>query len=122
LRVRGKKMENKLKILFVEDDAITRHLIVLQLGRYYENIYEAENGQVGLNMYNEIKPDIIITDMSMPIMNGFAMIEAIRRVDTDVKIIVASAFNIDENVQADYVLSKPVFIDNILKAIDKLCA
>jgi len=80
------------KILYVEDEENTRKNAVEYLEYYCDNVYEAENGEEGYQTYLNIKPDIIITDINMPKLNGLEMIQRIRENDNKTKIIVATAY------------------------------
>lgn len=52
---------------------------------------EAENGQVAVDLYNELKPDLVIMDITMPVMDGITAISKIMETDPKAKIIVCSA-------------------------------
>lgn len=69
----------KLKILYVEDDELIRENTQEILERKCDNVVSAENGLEGLKLYEEIEPDIIITDIQMPKMDGLSMIKKIKR-------------------------------------------
>ncbi|WP_022850447.1 response regulator transcription factor [Limisalsivibrio acetivorans] len=114
------KLED-LKVLCVEDDEIARLSIVNIIRRRVGEIYTAENGEVGLSVYSEKSPDIIVADLAMPIMDGLVMIDEIRKEDTEIPIIVITAFpdqarKVDK---ADYVMVKPVHKDMLLETLDK---
>jgi len=83
---------NKISLLYVEDDETIRKGFVYTLKRFIKNIIIAEDGQEGLEKYLLYKPDVIITDIQMPKMNGLEMIEEIRKVDKDIQIIITTAF------------------------------
>ncbi|MCX7882315.1 MAG: response regulator [Brevinematales bacterium] len=82
-----------LKVLYVEDDSITR----LEVSKYLENRVEklmvASNGQEGLRLYQEDPADVVITDIRMPIMGGLEMIRAIKEFKKPKSIIVTTAYN-----------------------------
>jgi len=82
------------KILVVEDEFVIRSNIVLILESifYKKNIYKAQNGVEGLEQIIKNDPDIILTDIKMPLMNGFEMTKKIRESGNDIPIIVISAF------------------------------
>lgn len=86
-------MENKIRLLLVEDDSMLTYVVKNSLegliGGY--EVITAVNGQEGLKAYQEHHPDIIISDVEMPVMNGFQMVERIREVDGDTPILLASA-------------------------------
>ena len=88
-----------LTILYVEDDNTTRQLGCEFLSRLVGVLITATNGAEGLNAYREHNPDIVITDIQMPVMDGLTMIQKIRDIDTgrSVPVFVISAFE-----QIDY--------------------
>lgn len=83
---------NNLKILYVEDEDLIRLNAIDYLSLYCKHVYEAKDGLEGLKKYKEKKPDIIITDIEMPKLNGLDMVKEIRKKDKDTKIIVVTAF------------------------------
>lgn len=85
---------SKIKILLVDDHHIILDGIKLMI-QDEPNIEIsgiAENGKKALELISEIKPDVIITDISMPSMNGIQLIELIRESDNDTKIIILSMY------------------------------
>ena len=84
---------NKIRILYVEDDEITRENGVEFLENYFEEIYEAKNGLEALKIFNEQKPHIIITDIQMPKIDGLEFVKKVREKDSNVQIIVLTAFS-----------------------------
>lgn len=87
-----KPINENIKVLVVEDDEIARENAVEYLQDYFSNIYEASNALDGLKIYETKKPDIIITDIQMPKLNGLEFIEKIRQKDKKVQVIVLTAF------------------------------
>lgn len=77
--VTGVKVSDKRRILVVEDDRITRMLIKLLLEREGFEVLEGENGQQGVEIANRERPDLLITDLMMPGMDGYEAIDRIRR-------------------------------------------
>ncbi len=82
---------SQFTLLYVEDEAFIRQNAVLFLEDIFREIYEVDNTFRALEIYEEKKPDIIITDISMPKMNGLEMCERIRREDTKTPIIITTA-------------------------------
>ncbi len=83
---------NKLTILVVEDEKITTDIIINSLkneDRYIIKV--ATDGKKGLEAYKKIKPDIIISDLHMPNLNGIDMINEIRKNDQNVKVIILTS-------------------------------
>jgi DNA-binding response OmpR family regulator len=89
----------KYTLLFVEDEAMIRKIAVAVLRPYFLEIYEAKDGVEALEIYANYKPDIIITDIEMPNMNGLALCKKIREKDKTTPIIVTTAYT-----KTDYLL------------------
>jgi DNA-binding response OmpR family regulator len=85
-------MKKNITILYVDDNDFIREEAVEYLSLLYRNVLEAKNGQEALEIYALSKPDIIITDIEMPIINGLQMVKAIRRNDKKIPIIIVTAF------------------------------
>ncbi len=60
-------------LLYVEDDRTTQEMIKILLKDKVKQLYIASNGQEGLEVYQDKNPDIILTDINMPIMDGLKM-------------------------------------------------
>jgi len=119
-------MNKEQLILYVEDEKNIRHEMSEILSLDYENIIIAENGQDGLRMYQEHNPDLVITDVQMPYMNGIEMSKAILEINKDAKIIVITAFNEDSYILKakeagikNYI-NKPVNINDLFNSINTI--
>ncbi len=88
-------MKNSTKysnpILFIEDEEATRKNYVNYLRRYFETVYEAEDGEEAYNLYIKHKPQILIIDINIPKMNGLDLLRKIRETDHSVKSIIFTA-------------------------------
>ncbi|MEW6594218.1 MAG: HD domain-containing phosphohydrolase [Thermodesulfobacteriota bacterium] len=109
------------KILLVEDEPTQRRLLCAQLGKQGYSVLEAVNGEEGLRLCLD-NPDLrlVITDLMMPVMDGFQLIEAIRQREMRYTyIIVLTALDDKKSIVralslgADDYLSKPVFHDEL---------
>lgn len=82
----------KITLLYAEDEYITRrsHVVYLQ-SRYNFKIYEANDGEKALALYKKYKPDIVLTDISMPNMSGLELSKEIRLISKKTKIIILTA-------------------------------
>ncbi len=78
------------KILIVEDEANIRELLRLYLEREGYTVLEAENGVEGIKMWKSDKPDMLLLDVMMPVMDGWAVCKEIRA-ESDVPIIMLTA-------------------------------
>jgi len=122
------KITKALTCLYVEDEKDTREIVGNNiLPRFFAEIRSAENGAEGLRLFEEKRPDIIITDLNMPKLNGIEMIKSIRDIDEEVSIIIMSAHN-DTNfflsaieLGVDGYLLKPLSDTMLIKTIYK-CA
>ena len=81
-----------LTLLYVEDDEIIRQNAVEYLSAYFKEVYEAKDGQEGFECYEAYKPDIIISDIEMPRLNGLDMAQKIRKKDKSIPIIISTAY------------------------------
>ncbi len=68
----------KDKVLLVEDDSTLSYIIEDALQREGFEVSTAQNGEVGLRLFEEIYPDIVVADVMMPKMDGFEMVKFIR--------------------------------------------
>jgi YesN/AraC family two-component response regulator len=117
----------KFSVMHVEDDTSVRESLMRFLKRRFETIYTAQDGSEGLKLYQEHKPDIIITDIQMPVMDGIEMSEKIKQINPKALIIVTTAFNEKPYLEkakalgiTEY-LKKPVVKDDLMQAL-KNCA
>ncbi|WP_419764393.1 MAG: response regulator [Arcobacter sp.] len=114
-----------VKILYIDDEEFIREDAVEYLSFYCNNVYEASDGLDGLEKYKELKPDIIITDIKMPRLNGIEMIKEIRKNDKSTKIIIATAFletsYLIEAIELGLIkyLVKPIMEDTLLPVLEK---
>ena len=88
-----KKLYKNIKILYVEDDEIARENGLEYLENFFETIYEASDAISALKLYEKHKPDIIITDIQMPKLNGLEFVKRIRQKDKKTQIIIITAFS-----------------------------
>lgn len=120
-------------MIIVEDESFERNALKNSIDWELigvKVIGEAANGAQGLNLALELKPDIILTDVSMPVMNAIEMTERIRQVLPDVKILFISSYDdfeyarqgIELNIFS--YLTKPVnemqLLRNVKKAVDQI--
>lgn len=116
----------KLTILIVDDDKTTTSILNHMLYAYTDKILTASDGLEGLKRYQEHHPDIILSDINMPHMNGLEMAEAIRKTDEHVKIAIFTDFeNRDILLKAielgvNQFLSKPFESKSFSKTIQQL--
>jgi diguanylate cyclase (GGDEF)-like protein len=115
-KVEAVKYLKELVVLYVEDDEIISDLMTRTIQREVQTVHRASNGEEGLELFKEVYPDIVITDIRMPKMNGIEMIQKIREIDSNVKILITSAFS-----DVDFLVSAIKHKTNgyILKPVDR---
>lgn len=122
-----KESAENLSILYVEDDPDVREGIEVILSKFFKNITLAEDGQQGLEKYKAGVYDVVMTDISMPNMNGVEMSTLIKVENYDQPIIVLSAHNEGEylidliNVGIDAFLLKPIQTEQLVRTLSKIC-
>ena len=87
-------IKSKLKaltILYAEDEIGIRKNIMKTLSYYAKDVYEASNGKEAFDLYEENRPDIILSDIHMPIMDGLEFIKKVRKKDKDTPVVMITA-------------------------------
>ena len=113
-------------ILICDDAAFMRMMIKDILTKNgYNVVGEAENGAKGVE-YNELKPDLVLMDITMPEMDGIAALKAIKASDAGATVIMCSAMGqqamVIESITAgakDFIV-KPFQADRVLEAVKKV--
>ena len=115
------------KVLICDDAAFMRMMIKDILTKNGYNVAgEAENGARAVEKYNELKPDLVLMDITMPEMDGIQALKKIRENDPSALIIMCSAMGqqamVIESIQAgakDFIV-KPFQADRVLEAVQKV--
>ena len=84
-------MNDKIRMLLVEDEQTLADIIADTLGEKEFDVTVAYNGAEGLRRFDERRPDVVVTDIMMPGMDGFSFVDALRRRSADVPILFLSA-------------------------------
>lgn len=117
-------MLNDLTLLYVEDDETTQEYLKMILEDECKKLYIASDGVKGLEIYKKEKPDIVITDINMPNMDGLAMIKVLKDMDKNQPIIIISAYDDQENLLKAVNLGcsgfvqKPINIELLLEQLN----
>lgn len=115
-------------VLYVEDEAVTRQALSPPLERRVRELLTAENGEAGLALFRERRPDIVITDIKMPVMNGLAMIRGIRALAAATPVVVTTAYGdinyLIESIEigVDRYVMKPVDHKKLFAALQQCAA
>jgi len=93
--------EEKIRIMLVDDHAVVRSGLsaFLSVHADLELVGEAENGEQAVVRAGLLKPDVILMDLMMPVMDGVAATEAIKKQHPDIQILALTSFQEDELVQ-----------------------
>jgi len=111
-------------ILVADDDRTIAHLIKEIIERRGSTALVAYDGEQAFQIFNNFKVDLIITDLKMPHVDGMSLIKMIRKLNTDIPIIIITGYGSDRNYSlaqsygvTDF-LSKPCSVVEISRAID----
>lgn len=114
------------KILVIDDDDQFRMMIVEMLERKQFKVYAASDGEEGIQIWQSIKPDLVITDIIMPNKEGIETILELKRINKGIKIIAISGggrTNAKDNLRsakllgASLTLAKPFESSKLLDAV-----
>lgn len=114
------------RILVVDDARGNRVILSRLLRTLGQEVAEASNGAEGLELARTFKPDMVLSDISMPVMNGYEMVRLIRQSHPDILIVALSGFGQDSDLDAalaagfDKCLVKPVDVADLKKLLRKL--
>lgn len=118
-----------IKVFLVEDEIIIRNGIKNSINwemHGYDFVGEASDGELALPMILEKKPDILITDIKMPFMDGLELSEQVKKVLPATKIMILSGYNEFDYAKmaikigvTDYLL-KPISSEKLLDAVNKV--
>jgi two-component system, cell cycle response regulator DivK len=117
-----------IKILIAEDNAVNRELLRELLESHGYTVHEARDGQEALQMIEQTPPDLLLLDIGMPVLDGFAVVRKIREdprlVSLPVVAVTAYAMQGDRekimNSKFDGYLSKPVNSRSLVEELERL--
>jgi len=87
-----------LKVLLVEDEEKLASLLKSSIGDYFYSFSIANDGKDGLDKFTKVLPDIVISDIMMPKLDGLQMAQKIKKINPNVPIIILSAFSEKEKL------------------------
>jgi two-component system chemotaxis response regulator CheY len=111
----------------VVDDALFMRTILKKVltDAGFEVIGEAENGQLAIARYQELRPDVVMMDITMPVMDGLSALKEIRKLAPDAAVIMCTALGQESSVMdalksgaKDYII-KPFKPDKVAEAVKK---
>jgi YesN/AraC family two-component response regulator len=118
--MKAKSMLKNFTLLVVDDCADTRSVINSLFKRLTKEIYFAKNGEEGLTLYKEHQPDIVLSDINMPKMNGLDMSQAIKTLNPKQPIVLFTAFEKIEYLKTAIELGIDRFLAKPIKDVEQL--
>lgn len=115
-------LKNK-KVLLAEDDNITRQEMHTILEMIFQKVYSTNDGEEALKIYEETPPDIIITDIVMPKVDGLTLVKKIRQTNYEIPIVLLTSFSEKEylmdasNLSIDGYLVKPIELEKLTQTL-----
>lgn len=122
------QIKEKIKnstVLFVDDEELVTEIMKNILPYLFKEVYYATNGEEGIQTFSNSPTDLIITDISMPKIDGMTMVKTIRNKHKDIKCIFLSGHNEEAflqqciNENSHYII-KPISSKLLYEAFDKL--
>ena len=116
-----------MKVLIVDDNASTREMLGIILRTAgHEILGEAEDGKSALKAFVELRPEVVLLDIIMPGISGIVVLEEMRRIAPEVKVIMLTAVDQDEVTTelarkgAAAIVFKSFSQDDLTKAFDRI--
>jgi putative two-component system response regulator len=122
-----KHYTQNLRLLYVEDDEAIASRLLSILKSLFREVHYMKNGRDGLEAYGQIKPHLILSDISMPMMNGIAMCQAIKSVNPKQRFIFSTAHSESAllmqaiALNVDGYLVKPINHQAFLDLLGRVC-
>lgn len=117
-------LKNKT-VLFAEDDKIMKEQITEVLEMLFKKVFLADDGEKAYELYLQSTPDIIISDIKMPNMNGLQFIEKVRQSDYETPVVLITSFTEQDmlvhaaNLSIDGYIIKPLELKALISTINK---
>jgi two-component system nitrate/nitrite response regulator NarL len=114
-----------LRLLIADDNEIVRVAVRIYLKHKHEweICGDAENGREAIAKVGDLSPDVVLLDLSMPVMNGFQAAAEIRRIAPSTKIILFSVHDVPtaaREVGADAFVSKSTSVEELIATIERV--
>lgn len=112
-----------IKVMVVDDEIAMREILKIMLKDY--KVIEPSNGREAVELYREERPDIVLMDVMMPLMNGIEATSEIKKIDPDAKIVAITAYASSKGEKvieagADYILKKPFTRKEVVELIKRI--
>jgi CheY-like chemotaxis protein len=117
---------DRLTILAVDDQAIILDLLAAMCQSMDHKIFTARNGREGMELFHAHRPDIVISDLAMPVMSGWELASRIKKISQETPIIIITGYGsaVDQErmkqIGVDYILYKPFQLEQLSEIISKI--
>jgi len=117
---------NNFTLLYVEDDTLTQKIVKSVLHGHFKKIYIANSGTEGIELYKREHPDIILSDIAMPGMNGLEMSQEIKKENPNQHIVLFSSYSEIEyfskaiNMKVDKYILKPLNTQQMFDTLEEV--
>ena len=120
-------MKDIISILVIDDSPVIPKMVKKSLiGSRYEVVGYAENGIIGVEMYGNIRPDMVLVDFTMPELDGVETVKQILKIDSEAKIIILSATDYSDvkeefdEMGVKHFINKPFEPDELISLSNEL--
>ena len=121
----NRKDYSKYTVLIVDDIPVNISLLKIMLARTNVKILTAVNGQEALDIVRQLRPQVVLLDIQMPILNGLEVLKEIKADPNlkDIAVIMVSAYTSSEDIEqsmnlgASGFIKKPVIMDILLSTV-----
>jgi len=114
-----------LSVLYAEDEIGIRENIADSLGYYVKEVIQASNGAEAFELYEEKNPDIILSDIHMPILNGIEFVKKVRLINRDIPIVMITAHTDKKylleavELHMEKYIVKPIELEALFEVLEK---
>jgi two-component system response regulator (stage 0 sporulation protein F) len=121
-------MGHSKKLLIVDDQNGIRMLLMEVFTSEGYETYQASNGRLAIDIVKNMKPDLVLLDMKIPGMDGLEILKQIRKIDTEIKVIMMTAYGELDMIKEAMELgalahfTKPFDIDELRHEVNRLFA
>ena len=116
------------RILIVEDEEVTRDVLAQAMNIFGYDAIVAEDGRSALQKYLEHAPDVVVSDIHMPVMNGIDLVKELREINPELPIILITGYDAQEarriarKSHVNAIIIKPFRLQQLKDLLDKVFA